>query len=281
MDKKFTGEEAKMRKRTGNEGKRRGRITAAATAVLFAALIGASAAVRAEGIGTKARSERLGYEAEVEAAVRSLGECAGDTDGLRAYHRAMTASERAARAGDVPAAEAFAQLAETIRQKGVSDAPIRGTVEAYFRGTLPEKPDNSRAWSSLPESVLPAGASGKAEARASSLVGEKVTLMRETVRDGDRILYAASNAYVLVDPRSGELVEFSLSLAPGEDLLDAEACADAAREFLSEACPSAVPDPTESVVDFPDPGFALVRFPGLAAVRVKRDTGRIVGFVRA
>ena len=258
----------------------RSRLASAALAVLFAALLGGFAAYRAEAVRTEARARSAGRIAETEAAAALLGESARGGDDLTAYHRAMTAADCAARAGDTPAAETFAALAETIRRRGAEGAPVRETVEAYFRGEIPDPlRERDTEADPIPESVLPAGAVKKAEARAGELIGERTPITRETVRAGDRLLYSASNAYVIIDPRTGEPLEFSLSLAPGKNTLDARACADAAVWFLREMCPSALPDDPTPTVAFPEQGFALVRLPG-TSVRVRRDTGRIVGLVR-
>ncbi|MBQ3814600.1 MAG: hypothetical protein II836_00975 [Clostridia bacterium] len=258
---------------------RRARIAAAVWTVAFAAVLGGAAAVRAERAQTVRAARTAGLLAETDAAVYRLAEDAGD--GMLAYHRAMTASECAARAGETPAAEAFAELGEIIRQRGIDRAPVRETVEAYFRGTLPDPAREDAGRSDvLPESVLPPGAANKAEAAAKRIVGERAVLSRGTVRPGEKLLFTASNAYVLVDARTGEPVEFSLSLAPGEDRLDARSCADAARQFLRESCPSADTEEADARVTFPEPGFAWVRLPG-ASVRVRRDTGKVVGLVRA
>lgn len=261
---------------TGMTKRGHGRIAAAVLTVLFAAVLGGAAAFRAERAQAMRTAERAGLTAETDAAVYRLAEDAGD--GMLAYHGAMAASECAARAGDVAAAEAFADLAEIIRRRGVERAPVRETVEAYFRGTLPDPAASDGGRSEpIPESVLPAA--GRAEACAQKIVGACAKLSRGTVRPGDRILYTASNAYVLVDARTGEPVEFSLSLAPGEDRLDARSCADAARAYIREACPSADAGGVDARVTFPEPGFAWVRLGG-ASVRVRRDNGKIVGLVR-
>ena len=233
---------------TGMTRHRRARIAAAVWTVAFAAVLGGAAAVRAERAQTVRAARTAGLLAETDAAVYRLAEDAGD--GMLAYHRAMTASECAARAGETPAAEAWAAHGDA----GRSDV--------------------------LPESVLPPGAANKAEAAAKRIVGERAVLSRGTVRPGEKLLFTASNAYVLVDARTGEPVEFSLSLAPGEDRLDARSCADAARQFLRESCPSADTEEADARVTFPEPGFAWVRLPG-ASVRVRRDTGKVVGLVRA
>ena len=263
---------------TGKNKLGRSRIASAALTVLFAATFGGFAAVRAENVRAVQVATTARWQAETEAAAALLGECADGADDLLTYHRAMTASECAARAGDVPAAQAFADLAESIRLGGVST--VRETVEAYFSGDLPDlEPAVESEPDPIPESVLPADAAKKAEACARELVGERAVFTRGTVRPGDRLLFSASNAYVIVDPRTGEPTEFSLSLAPGENTLDARSCADAAMRFLMDVCPSALPDEAdgaEPTVDFGDPGFARVQLPGVS-VRVRRDTGRIVG----
>ncbi|MCR4907039.1 MAG: hypothetical protein K6A33_13295, partial [Clostridiales bacterium] len=141
-----------------------GRIAAAVLTVLFAAVLGGAAAVRAERAQAMRTAERAGLTAETDAAVLRLAEA---DDGMLAYHGAMAASECAARAGDAAAAEAFADLAEIIRRRGVDRAPVRETVEAYFRGTLPDPAASDGGRSApIPESVRPAaGGAGGSDGR--------------------------------------------------------------------------------------------------------------------
>ncbi|MBO7405437.1 MAG: hypothetical protein J6V24_10795, partial [Clostridia bacterium] len=157
----------------------RSRIASAALTVLFAAILGGAAAVRAVNIREEREAMTERWLAETETAAALLGACVRDGDDLLAYHRAMTASECAARAGEIPAAEAFADLAERIRLGGVCEASVRETIEAYFRGDLPDpEPADNAEPDPIPEFVLPADAVKKAEACARELIGERAVLTR-------------------------------------------------------------------------------------------------------
>ncbi len=118
------------------------------------------------------------------------------------------------------------------------------------------------------------GAVEKAGRRAREIIGEAVPLRVSVNPSGARAIFSCRNGYVLADLKTGETLEFSLSLPTCAGRGDAgeAACVEAARAFLGTEARG------EPALEEDAPGFLRVRF-GETVLVVKRDTGRVVMYV--
>lgn len=181
-------------------------------------------------------------QAELENTVENLKESLDARDERLAYHYAASAAETAASAGEHDAAVLFRRMADALL--GSSDAmpAMRQTLENYLlRGEIPEsfykaeEADGEEEIQSVSSYRL-----DNAEKCVSRLFGENNTLRRGMKSRNGELVFSCSNAYAVIDEKTGLPVEAAISLAPAEKRLDADACVHYALRFLEDYFPKEI-----------------------------------------
>ncbi len=227
------------------------------------------------------RSRALLYQSRLEDAEEKLDLSLTEQEDRLAYHYAAVAAELCAEKGDHPAALLYGKVANTILQAPEQMSAIQKALESY------------RDTGEIPHTLVGQEADGEEELRSVSMerwaaAEDCVERMYGTyhalhpgakARNGE-LVFTGSNAYAIIDGRTGLPVEAAISLSPARKILGADACIGAAKRFLAEYFPE--PMATGAVLETIDSDeragtFELTYRYGekRMVLSVRRDNGRV------
>ncbi len=187
------------------------------------------------------RSRALLYQARIEDAADKLDLSLTEQEDRLAYHYAAVAAELCAEKGDHQSALLYGRVANTIFESPEQMPAIQKALGNY------------RVTGEIPHTLVVQEAEEEEELRSVSLerwatAEDSVEKMYGTyhalhpgakARNGE-LVFTGSNAYAIIDGRTGLPVEAAISLAPAEKILTADACIGAAQRFLAEYFPEPI-----------------------------------------
>ncbi|MBQ4354600.1 MAG: hypothetical protein IJC71_06870 [Clostridia bacterium] len=220
--------------------------------------------------------------AEYESSLENFQKALDSGDDRLIYHCAQKAAETAASAGERNAASVFRYAAGEIL-RGTEQIPmIRQTVDAFFvNGTMPHQEIRTEEENDDEAKAVVSWRVENAEKCVSRLFGEHNSLRRGAKSRNGELLYSCSNAYAVIDARTGLPVEAAISMPPAEQILGADACVNSALRFLGDFFPDEVAA-SASVrgisADSVSGTFAvtLTAAGRMMTVSVRRDNGKVV-----
>ena len=203
------------------------------TVILFSAVIllcatlflTASLVFVSRSANRKAESELILNRAEYENTVKNLRESIYAGDDILAYHYAADAAENAARIGENDAAVMFTQMAEKLLTSPEIIRELGQTVDKYIKnGDIPTLQNSVEEERENEIKAVALARIEEAQKCVERLFGEHNSLKMEMKSRNGEIIFSCSNAYAVVDSRTGLPIEAAVSLMPAENKLDADAC---------------------------------------------------------
>lgn len=218
--------------------------------------------------------------AELESTVENLQEALEAEDEQRAYHYAASAAETAALAGERETAILFERMAEDLLASSRSMETLRETLKQYLlTGETQVEVEQTEETQEESKAVSLFHVEN-AERCVRRLFGDRNTLRRGMKSRNGTLLFSCSNAYAVIDEKTGLPVEAAISLEPSEKRLDADACVNSAIRFLEEFFPNEVVA-NASVQSIAEDGvsgtfeIAFVSQNRRMLLSVRRDNGRV------
>lgn len=224
-----------------------------ATAVLLIALVSLSVflffSFRAEA--EISASTTMLDRAELRSMAENLQSALNAGDGRLSYHYAASAAEKASRAGDHDAAALFRRMADSLLAEDGAVTAMQQALEQYLESG--EAPDFSTITDASDEKFMsdedvhPVSAYSIeiAEKCLERMFGNHNTLRRGMKSRNGELLFSCSNAYAVIDERTGLPIEAAISLSPAEIRLTADECVDSAMMFLEEFFPGDIAASTD------------------------------------
>lgn len=238
-------------------------------------------------------SEDLLYRAEIVNTAENLKSALEAEDERLSYHYAASAADRASLAGDHDAAVMFRGMADSLLLDNGTSSAVKQAVEQYLAsGTTEFDFTSEDAGADLTEGefmndddVRPVSAYAveTAEKCLERVFGNHNTLRRGMKSRNGELLFSCSNAYAVIDERTGLPVEFAISLTPAEMRLTADECVQYALDFLEEYFPSDLAESADVRKIEADDSAGTFEIYCVSKNRqlvmsVRRDTGRVARF---
>lgn len=237
-------------------------------------------------------SETMLYRAEIVNSAENLRSALYADDERLSYHYAASAADRASLAGDVAAAKMFRSMADSLLADSEADSAVTEAVEQYLASGQTQFEYVNEAEGADGEDDL----SDEEEARPVSAYSEEIAQKcldrvfgnHNTLRLGmknrnGQLVYSCSNAYAVIDERTGLPMEFAISLSPAEKRLTADECVQCAMVFLEEYFPRELAESAEVRRIEADDSTGTFEVYCVSRGRqlvmsVRRDTGRVARF---
>lgn len=228
-------------------------------------------------------SSAILQRAELENTVNNLKEALDAGEERLSYHYAASAAEDAASAGEHEAAVLFRRMADTLLESSEKIPLIRQTLENYLMtGVIPEYAAQPDASSENEEEIQSVSAFHVENAVrcVNRLFGENNTLRQGRKSRNGELVFSCSNAYAVIDEKTGLPIEAAISLPPAEKRLDADACVNSAMRFLEDYFPRevAVNASVRNIAEDSLAGTFEITFVSRnreMSLAVRRDNGRV------
>lgn len=240
-------------------------------------------------------STEMLYRVGISNTAENLKNALEADDGRSSYHYAASAAEQASVAGDHDTAVMFRRMADLLLGDAVADSTILNAVEQYLlKGEAVELETMTEASeSTMPgvgfmndKDVHPVSSYNVENAKKclDSVFGNHNTLRRGMKSKNGELVFSCSNAYAVIDARTGVPIELAISLSPAEIKLNADECVSSALDFLTEYFPMDIVNSADlRRIEADDVAgtfeICCVSKGRRFTMSVRRDTGRVARFI--
>lgn len=228
-------------------------------------------------------SEKILYGSELYGTAEKLAEALERENTVLSYHYAASLAELSALAGEGENAALFRKMSETLLSGNTAEnALIKQAVDEFLATGELRGAENSDAVSEqyAEEYRVSAYAIETASECVKKLFGEHNTLRLGRRCGSGELIYSCSNAYAVIDERSGQPMELAVSFPPAEKRLSEDECAGHAMRFLEKFHPAEAADAQVKSITADEAAGAFditIKSRGREiSLTVRRDTGSVV-----